>query len=684
MTQEKAAKRAEALRGLLESHNHRYYVLDDPEIPDAEYDLFFRELLDLEEAYPELVLSTSPTQRVGAEPLDGFQEAVHLLPMLSLGNVFSEEELVAYEKRLKDRLKSSEALEFVAEPKLDGLAVSLLYEDGKLVRGATRGDGSTGEDITSNVKTIGSIPLQLRGENVPKRLEVRGEAYMPKAGFAAMNQKLLEEGDKPFVNPRNAAAGSLRQLDPRITASRPLDMYCYALGVIEGAEQPATHFATLQALKDWGLRVCPEIKVVSGSSGCFEYYEAIGRQRNGLPYEIDGIVYKVNDLSLQRELGFVSRAPRWAIAHKFPAEEALTRVLEVEFQVGRTGAITPVARLQPVFVGGVTVSNATLHNMDEVQRKDVRAGDTVFVRRAGDVIPEVVSVVLDRRPEQTQKVVMPEHCPVCGSAVERAEDEAVARCSGGFYCTAQRREAVRHFASRRAMNIDGLGEKIVDQLLAAKLIQNIDDLYRLQASDVSSLERMGEKSAQNLINALEKSKQTTFARFIFSLGIREVGEATARSLAQQFTTLDRLLDADEEDLQKTADVGPVVAKNVRSFFHDKSAASDLSENHNLQIVQGLLEAGIRWPEEIASLDKDELPLSGETYVLTGSLSQLKRSEAKERLQALGAKVSSSVSAKTTAVFAGEKAGSKLTKAEGLNIAVYDEQGLLAFLAGHEQ
>lgn len=687
MTKAQAASRAEELREQLEYHNYRYYVLDDPEIPDAEYDRLMRELQAVEAEFPELVTASSPTQRVGAQPLEAFGEVQHLVPMLSLANVFSEEELLAYDKRVHDRLASKggpevpeasrDIIEYVAEPKLDGLAVSLLYEKGELIRGATRGDGFTGEDITSNVRTIDSIPLRLRGENIPTRLEVRGEVYMPKAGFEALNQKAEAEGEKPFVNPRNAAAGSLRQLDPKITASRPLEMYCYALGVLEGAELPGTHSKVLQQLKAWGLRVCPEISVVQGVAGCLDYYRDIGGRRAQLPYEIDGVVYKVNSLDLQQILGFVSRAPRWAIAHKFPAQEELTRVLDVEFQVGRTGAITPVARLEPVFVGGVTVSNATLHNMDEVQRKDVRTGDTVIVRRAGDVIPEVVSVIKERRPADAKLVVMPDHCPVCGSPVVREEGEAVARCSGGLFCPAQRREAIRHFASRRAMNIDGLGEKLIDQLISAGLVEHVDDLYRLRVEDVAGLKRMGEKSAKNLIDALEKSKSTTFPRFIYALGIREVGEATAKALASHFLSLERLMSASEEALQEVPDVGPVVARYLHAFF-DNSDGS----NHNLKVIQGLLGAGVHWPEE-KPVTVDTLPLSGQTVVLTGTLSQMKRSEAKERLEALGAKVSGSVSSKTSAVFAGEKAGSKLDKARALGVPVYDEQGLLDFLQQHE-
>lgn len=660
---------AESLRREIEAHNYRYYVLDDPEVPDAEYDRLMRELQTLEGAYPELITPASPTQRVGAAPLASFAEVKHSLPMLSLGNVFSADELEAFDKRIRDRLKTEDTLDYVAEPKLDGLAISLMYESGILVRAATRGDGYSGEDVTQNVRTIDAVPLRLMGQGWPQKLEVRGEVYISKAGFEAMNQHARAEDEKTFVNPRNAAAGSLRQLDPRKTAQRPLAMYCYALGLTDQEELPQRQYTTLELLKGWGLPVCPDLDAVKGVSGCLAYFEQISQRRDALPYEIDGVVYKVDDLKLQQQLGFVSRAPRWAVAHKFPAQEALTQVEAIEFQVGRTGAITPVARLTPVFVGGVTVSNASLHNMDEVERKDVRAGDSVVVRRAGDVIPEVVSVILSRRPESTQKVELPADCPVCGSAVIRLEGEAVARCSGGLICTAQRKEAIKHFASRRALDIEGLGDKLVEQLIDSGLINHVNDLFRLTAEPVAGLERMAEKSATNLINALEKSKSTTLARFIYALGIREVGEATAQSLAQYFGNLGALMAAEKASLEQVPEVGAIVATNILTFFQ---------QPHNINIVDALLKAGIHWPET-EKINTEALPLTGNTYVLTGSLSVMTRDQAKAGLQALGAKVSTSVSKKTTAVIAGEKAGSKLLKAEKIGVQVLDEQGLTALL-----
>ncbi len=671
MIPEKIKSRVQQLHQELHYHNHRYYVLDDPEIPDSEYDKLLRELQEIEASYPEMLTADSPTQRVGAAPLDEFTQVKHLVPMLSLGNAFSEDEVIAFEKRLLDRLglEDETSLEYTVEPKLDGLAVSLLYEDGILVQGATRGDGETGENITENIRTINSIPLKLHGDTIPKRLEVRGEVYMPKASFEALNKKAREKGEKTFVNPRNAAAGSLRQLDSRITASRNLAMYCYATGLVEGVALPDTHSDAMQQLKAWGLRICPENQVLQGAKACIDYYQSIQSKREKLAYEIDGVVYKVNSLDLQKQLGFVSRAPRWAIAHKFPAQEEMTVVNEVEFQVGRTGALTPVARLAPVFVGGVTVTNATLHNMDEIQRKDVRIGDTVIVRRAGDVIPEVARVVLNKRPEDAKAIVMLENCPVCGSAVEQLEGEAVARCSGGLFCPAQRKQAIKHFASRKALDIDGLGDKLVEQLFDEKLIRNISDLYTLSIDELKNLERMGEKSAQNLVDALEQSKKPTLARFIFSLGIREVGETTAKSLAQYYRSLEKISKADEESLQEVDDVGPIVAKHIVSFF---------SESHNNEVIQSLLDAGVD-PQKPEKMDSSQLPLKGKTYVLTGTLKKLKRNQAKTQLEALGAKVSGSVSKKTTAVFAGEKAGSKLAKAEKLGISVFNEEQLIEVL-----
>ncbi len=662
-------QRAAELREQIAYHNYRYYVLDNPEIPDVEYDRLFRGLQELEEKYPGLVTPDSPTQRVGAEPLKGFAEVRHEIPMLSLGNVFSEEELVDFDRRVRDGL-GVDVVEYSAEPKLDGLAISIRYEEGVLVRAATRGDGTTGEDVTQNVRTIQSVPLRLQGEDYPRVLEVRGEVYMPKEGFNALNARQREKGEKTFANPRNAAAGSLRQLDPRITATRPLTMYCYGVGVVEGSRLPDTHSAIMEKLKGWGLRVCPEMQVVRGVQGCHRYYLAIEDQRDSLPYDIDGVVYKVNSLAQQQELGFVSRAPRWATAHKFPAQEEMTHLDDVEWQVGRTGALTPVARLRPVHVAGVVVSNATLHNPDEIARKDVRIGDMVIVRRAGDVIPEVVSVVMSKRPGHAKTIKMPTHCPVCGSEVVRDEGEAVPRCSGGLYCSAQRKNAIKHFASRRAMDVDGLGDKLVEQLVDEGLIHDVADLYALTAAQIAGLERMGDKSAANLVAALEKSKETTLERFLYALGIREVGESTARTLAKHFGTLERIEKATEEELLKVADVGPVVAHHIHTFFR---------QAHNIEVIEKLLRAGVHWPNvEIAPAG--EQPLAGQTFVLTGTLESMSRDEAKEKLQALGAKVSGSVSKKTSVVVAGAEAGSKLAKAESLGIEVWDEQRLLSLLA----
>ncbi|PID50298.1 MAG: DNA ligase (NAD(+)) LigA [Proteobacteria bacterium] len=660
----------ETLRAQIRYHNHRYYVLDDPEVPDAAYDRLFRQLQALEAEHPEYITADSPTQRVGGHPLDAFNEVQHRLPMLSLGNVFNEEELVAFDKRVHERLGIEAPLDYVAEPKLDGLAISLLYEKGQLIRAATRGDGESGEDVTQNVRTIHAVPLRLLGKSWPQVLEVRGEVYMPKASFNALNERLAREGAKTFVNPRNAAAGSLRQLDARITAQRHLSIFCYALGWVEGAEMPDTHYAILQCLQDWGFRVSPDIKQVQGVAGCMAYYEAIGSRRASLPYAIDGVVYKVNAITLQQKLGFVSRAPRWAIAHKFPAQEEMTTLEAVDFQVGRTGALTPVARLQPVFVGGVTVSNVTLHNMDEIERKAICIQDKVIVRRAGDVIPEVVRVVLEQRPKHTVAIALPKHCPVCGSEVQRLEDEAVARCTGGLYCPAQVKEAIKHFASRRAMNIDGLGDKLVEQLFDTGLIKHVDDLYRLNAEQLVALERMAEKSANNLLNALEKSKASTLERFIFALGIREVGESTAKRLAHHFGSLEALLAANEESLLAIHDVGAIMAQHIVAFFR---------ETHNLDTIKQLRELGIHWQDYEVQSNQTALPLHGKTYVITGTLSR-PRDEIKTDLEALGAKVSGSVSKKTTALIAGKEAGSKLEKARRLDVKVLDEIALAELLS----
>ena len=657
----------EKLREQIRHHNYRYHVLDDPEIPDAEYDRLLRELQALERDHPELVTEDSPTQRVGDTPISAFGTVTHELPMLSLDNAFSEEELREFDRRVRDRLEREDAsVTYAAEPKLDGAAVSLLYENGILRRGATRGDGTTGEDITHNVRTIEAVPLKLRGTGYPGLLEVRGEVFMPKSGFEAYNAKARESGEKTFVNPRNAAAGSLRQLDPKLTAARPLDMYAYSVGAVDRGELPQKHSEILDQLQEWGLKTCPERRVVEGVEGCIDYYRDVGERRHSLPYEIDGVVYKVDSIADQRELGFVSRAPRWAIAHKFPAQEEMTVVEGVEFQVGRTGALTPVARLKPVFVGGVTVSNATLHNIDELHRKDVRVGDTVIVRRAGDVIPEVVSVVTSKRPARTRRVQLPKKCPVCGSAVVREEGEAVARCTGGLFCAAQRTEALKHFVSRRAMDVEGLGAKLIEQLVAAERVKTPADLYTLTRDELAALERMGEKSADNLIAAIETSKQTTLSRFLFALGIREVGEATATSLADHYGKLDAVIDATEEDLQTVADVGPIVAGRIRAFF---------DEDHNREVIANLRDAGISWTEHEPRPRATDGALAGKTFVLTGTLPSMTRDEAKQLIQSHGGKVTGSVSSKTDYLVAGEKAGSKLAKAQKLEVPVLDEEGL---------
>lgn len=661
----------EQLRDQLRHHNYQYYVLDNPVIPDAEYDRLFHQLKALEAEHPQLVTADSPTQRVGAQPLSAFSQVSHEMPMLSLDNAFDAEDMRAFEKRVLDRLKRDDELEFACEPKLDGIAVSLIYEQGVLVRGATRGDGATGEDITLNVRTIPSIPLRLIGSGYPERLEVRGEIYMPKQGFEALNKLAGQRGDKPFVNPRNAAAGSLRQLDPKITAERPLEMCSYSVGVVSGGELPDSHAEILHQLSRWGLKINAEMAVVKGVEGCLAYYQQLSERRNDLAYEIDGIVFKVNAVELQQQLGFVSRAPRWAIAHKFPAQEEITLINAIEFQVGRTGAVTPVARLEPVFVGGVTVSNATLHNMDEVERLGVRAGDSVIIRRAGDVIPQVVSVVLERRPANTLPVVLPEFCPVCDSEVIRIEDEAVARCSGGLSCAAQRKEALKHYVSRKAMDIDGLGVKLLEALVEKELVHSPADLYHLHHRQLASMERMGDKSATKLLNSIAASKATELASFIYALGIREVGEATARTLAIHFGSLEAIKDASEEALQGAPDIGPIVARYIVSFFQ---------QVHNLEVIQALQDAGVHWQD--VEVSQDTQPLADKTYVLTGTLEQLNRSEAKKQLQALGAKVAGSVSRKTDYVVAGPGAGSKLQKAEELEIPVLDEQQLIDLLHSH--
>ena len=668
-----AEQEAAELRLLIEDWNYRYYVLDDPSVPDAEYDRKLRQLQVLELAHPELVSPDSPTQRIGAAPLPQFNQVQHEVRMLSLENAFDKEEMLDFNRRLLDRLGGvASTLEYACEPKLDGIAASLLYRNGVLERGATRGDGTTGEDITQNVRTIPSIPLRLRGEGYPSLLEVRGEIYMPRGGFEQFNERAKERGEKPFVNPRNAAAGSLRQLDPHITAQRPLEMCCYSVGLVEGGQLPPLHADVLGCLHQWGLRINAESRVVVGIEACNDYYEQLALKRDGLPYDIDGIVYKVNDLELQERLGYVSRAPRWAIARKFPAQEETTRLLDVEFQVGRTGAITPVARLEPVFVGGVTVSNATLHNSDEIERLGVQIGDEVIVRRAGDVIPKVVSVVLSSRPADALPIVFPKHCPVCESPVEREPDEAVMRCMGGLICAAQQKAAIKHFASRRAMDIDGLGDKLVDQLVDAGLLENVASLYSLQCEQLLTLERMGEKSADNLLSSLARSCTTTLARFIFALGIREVGEATALSLARHFGSWDALASADEEALLAVDDVGPIVADHLAQFLDSPSS---------IAVVDELRSAGVTWPDMLSDQATAQ-PLAGQTWVVTGKLEAMPRDDAKRHLQELGAKVAGSVSAKTQCVVAGPGAGSKLAKAQELGVEVVDELELLKLLADH--
>ncbi|MFK7794576.1 MAG: NAD-dependent DNA ligase LigA [Gammaproteobacteria bacterium] len=666
------SKRIDKLRVQIRKHDYSYYVIDDPSVPDAEYDRLMRELITLENQYPELITSDSPTQRVAGSPLDSFKPVKHALPMLSLSNVFNLEELEAFDKRVKDRLDNSKQIDYNAEPKLDGLAVSLRYENGLLIQAATRGDGNTGEDITENVRTIRSVPLKLEGENIPQQLEVRGEVFISKKGFLQMNEDARKNDQKEFVNPRNAAAGSLRQLDARLTAKRPLEMFCYGVGLVEGGVLPGDHNAMLGMLKKWGLRVCPLIELVKGVQGCWRFYEKIQQQREQLDYEIDGIVYKVNLKRYQDQLGFVSRAPRWATAHKFPAQEEITLVNDIEFQVGRTGAITPVAKLEPVFVGGVTVSNATLHNMDEVERKDVRVGDTVIIRRAGDVIPEIVKVVLERRHKGSRKIKLPKKCPECANEIVRVEDEAVARCIAGFSCPAQRKGAIKHYASRNAMDIEGLGDKLIDQLVEADLVKDLSDLYRLDEDMLSNLDRMGEKSAQNVLQAIEKSKQADFAKFLFGLGIREVGVATAIALVDYFEyDMKKLMAADEETLQKVPDVGPIVAKHITQYF---------SHEANTQLILMLCnEIGINWDMPETSGTDSAGVLSGNTYVLTGSLASMTRDQAAQAIRAKGGKVVSSISKNTTALVAGEKAGSKLQKAEKLAVPVLSEQDLIALV-----
>jgi len=662
--------RVDELRKQINHHNYLYYVLDSPEIPDAEFDKLFRELQALEHQHPDLITPDSPTQRVGAKPLKEFGEIQHRIPMLSLSNAMDEDEVRSFGRRVAELLGESdpEHVEYTAEPKLDGLAISILYEDGRLMQAATRGDGFTGEDVTQNVRSIKSVPLILVGNDYPPVLEVRGEVYMPKAGFLAMNEKQEAAGQKTFANPRNAAAGSLRQLDPNITATRPLSFYCYGVGEVQGKTMAGRHSELLKQLRQWGLRVSPEIKKVKGMKGCLKYFEDINQRRQQLEYEIDGVVYKVDRIDQQEKLGFVSRAPRWAVAHKFPAQEAMTEVLGIDVSVGRTGALTPVAKLKPVDVGGVTVSNATLHNQDEIERLDVRVGDTVVIYRAGDVIPKVDRVIPSMRPAHTKIFHMPKQCPVCGSEVVRLEGEAVTRCTGGLFCAAQRKNSIKHFNSRRAMDVDGMGEKLVDQLVDKELIHDAADMYSLSKQQLSGLERMADKSAQNILDALEKSKSTTLPRFIYALGINNVGESTAQALAKHFGDLEPLMNADEETLQEIADVGPVVADSIVKFFH---------QSHNREVINKLIKAGVHWPQ-IQRKQKQKLPFDGKTFVITGTLS-IKRDDLKDRLQAMGAKVAGSVSKNTDYVVAGEDPGSKYDKARELGITILDEAGIMELL-----
>ncbi|MBT4836616.1 MAG: NAD-dependent DNA ligase LigA [Methylococcales bacterium] len=656
------------LRDQLHQYGYQYYVLDEPTIPDAEYDKLFVELQSLEKQFPQCLTLDSPTQRVGAPALLKFQTVTHEVPMLSLANAFDDQDILDFNQRLCDRLASSD-FQYFAEPKLDGLAISLQYENGCLIRAATRGDGKTGENVTENIRTIAIIPLKLMGNNIPEKLEVRGEVFMPLQGFNEMNQKALKNAQKVFANPRNAAAGSLRQLDSKITANRPLSMFCYSIGQVSSGFLPDYHSDALALLKQWGLPVCPESSLAEDAQACLAFYQNILHKRDQLPYEIDGVVYKVNQFKTQEQLGFVSRAPRWAIAHKFPAQEALSKVIAIDVQVGRTGVLTPVARLESVLVGGVIVTNATLHNADEIKRKDVRVGDTVYVRRAGDVIPEIVRSLSEKRQQSLDEFTMPDECPVCGSEVEKIEGETSIRCTGGIMCQAQRKEAIKHFASRKALDIDGLGDKLVEQLVDLELIHNISDLYQLSIEQLKNLERMGEKSADNLIKSLKISKKTTLDRFIYSLGIREVGQATALSLANNLGNLDAIKHAELAVLEQIPDIGPVVASNIKKFF---------SKIENEQIVEQLIDSGLYW-QNIEVKPIELLPLHGEIFVLTGGMETLKRDDAKRQLQELGAKVSGSVSKKTTCVVAGENAGSKLDKAEKLGVKVIDEQALIEII-----
>jgi len=652
------------LRDELEQHNHQYYVLDTPLITDHEYDRLFRRLQELEQQHPELTSADSPTQRVGSEPASHFDTVMHEVAMLSLDNAFDNDEMIAFDRRLRERLEQEGELAYCAEPKLDGLAVSMLYENGELRRAATRGDGRSGENITANVRTIKSVPLTLRGKQIPPRIEIRGEVYLEVAAFEALNQSQREAGGKVFANPRNAAAGSLRLLDSRITASRPLSFCSYGIGLSEGSELPSGQYQQMLYLRDLGVPISRQIERLDSVHDCIDYHQRILAQRDQLDFDIDGVVFKLDDIAMQREAGFVSRAPRWAIAYKFPAQEVTTRLLDVDFQVGRTGALTPVARLEPVAVGGVMVSNATLHNMDEIERKDIRIGDLVILRRAGDVIPEVVAPLVHKRKAELPLPVMPSRCPVCDSEVLQQDGQSAYRCMGGLFCAAQRKEAIKHYASRKALDIEGLGDKLVEQLIEHKLIDSVADLYDLSLQQLVDLERMAEKSAQNLIAALEKSRHTTLARFIYALGVREVGEATAEALARYFGDIQPLMDADLESLQRVEDVGPVVAENICHFF---------DQENNRDIVDRLLEKGVDWPSGDGEQQQQQI-LAGNTYVISGTLDTISRDQAAALLKARGARVSGSVSSKTTALIAGESPGSKLAKAEALGVEIIDQAG----------
>jgi len=662
-------QRVAQLRELIQKYNYAYYVLDNPLVSDAQYDQLFRELQQLEVQYPELITPDSPTQRVGGEPLKSFRTVRHAMPMLSLDNAFSDEDITAFHRRILERLPEQQAIEYACEPKMDGLAINLRYEQGSLVLASTRGDGIEGEDVTLNVRTIQVIPLRLLGEGWPEVLEVRGEVFMPKWAFEVLNQQQLEKGEKPFANPRNAAAGSLRQLDPKITAQRKLSFFMYGWGEISSdASLPAKYTEVIEQFAQWGLPKNPESKTALNDSGMIDYYHQLEKKRNDLPYEIDGIVYKVNDIDLQETLGFTSRAPRWAIARKFPAQEVWTKLQDIEVQVGRTGALTPVAILDPVEVGGVVVARATLHNQDEIDRKDIRIGDTVIVRRAGDVIPEIVGPVVSQRPADAKKFEMPRTCPVCESDVIKEPDKSVYRCSGGLFCPAQRKRALEHFVSRKAMDIQGLGDKLIDQLVEKGWVEHPDDFYHLTVEQLASLPRMGEKSASKIVSAIRASKATTLPRFLYALGIPEVGEVTAKNLAYHFQTLEAIMQADEVALEAVPDIGEVVAHNIVTFF---------KQSHNQEVIQGLQKAGVHWPKIEAPAAEVESPFKGKVVVLTGTLHQCTREEAKEQLEALGAKVTNSVSKKTDYVIAGEKAGSKLKKAQDLGVTVLTEEEWMA-------